>query len=139
MTHPLTHLLLFALWTLALLVITLAGRSALVLLGKARANDFPPYSYDPARFFDRTARAYQNCLETLPVLAALVLASELVDYHSQAGQFTLWILMARLLQSTTHLIGAGHWLVFIRFHFFLVQVVLMAWLGVLLLVNWWPY
>lgn len=139
MTHPLTHLLLFVLWTLLLLGITLAGRSAMVLLGKAKANDFPPYSYDPSRFFDRSARAYQNCLETLPLLAALVLASEMIGFHSEAGVFTLWILLARLLQSSTHLAGAGHWLVFIRFHFFIVQVALMAWLATLLLVNWWPY
>ena len=139
MTHPLTHLLLFVLWTLLMLGITLAGRATLVLLGKARANAFPPYSYDPGRFFDRSARAYQNCLETLPVLAALVLASEIIGFHSEAGVFTLWVLIARLFQSSIHLVGAGHWLVFIRFHFFLVQVVLMAWLAAALLANWWPY
>ena len=75
MTHPLTHMLLFVLWTLVLLLVTVGGRSLLVLLGRRRANEFPPYAYDPARFLDRAGRAYQNCLEMLPVLVALVYVS----------------------------------------------------------------
>lgn len=139
MTHPLTHLLLFVLWTLLMLVITLGGRGTLVLLGKRTADAFPPYSYDPSRFFDRAARAYQNCLETLPVFGALVLASEVVQLSASAGEYTLWILLARMLQSSVHLVGAGHWLVMIRFTFFLVQVALMVALAWYLLTNWWPY
>ena len=42
MTHPLTHLLLFVLWTLAILLVTLGGRGLLVLLGRRQANEFPP-------------------------------------------------------------------------------------------------
>lgn len=139
MTHPLTHLLVFVLWTLALLLVTLGGRGTLVLLGRRRANGFPPYEYDASRFLDRAARAYQNCLEFLPVLGALVLAAELIEMSSHAGVVTLWILLARLCQSTVHLAGAGHWMVMIRFGFFQVQVLLAVYLAWVLLTNWWPY
>ena len=139
MTHPLTHLLLFVLWTLAILLVTLGGRGLLVLLGRRRANEFPPYAYDPTHFFDRAARAYQNCLEMLPVLVALVFAAEVVEMSSAVGVMTLWLLLARIGQTTIHLIGAGHWLVMLRFSLFLVQVLLACVIAWTLLTNWWPY
>ena len=39
-----------------------------------------------------------------------------------------WVLFARLAQSTVHLIGVNHWLVFIRANFLLVQAALFAWM-----------
>ena len=41
-----------------------------------------------------------------------------------------WIVAARVAQSTIHLVGVNHWLVQIRFGFFLVQVALVSWLAV---------
>lgn len=139
MTHPLTHLLLYVLWTLMLLLLTVGGRGTLVLLRRRRANEFPPYDYDPAEFLHRAARAYHNCLEMMPILVALVLASEVVEMSSAVGGMTLWLLLARVCQSSVHLAGAGHWMVMARFSFFLVQVFLAVAIAWMLLTNWWPY
>ena len=138
MTDPIVPLLAFCLWTLALAAVTVVGRSLLVLSGRARADDFPAYQYDPARFLDRTSRAYLNALETLPVFASLILAAYYTGQTDAAIGPALWILLARVAQSTVHLIGVNHWLVLIRFTFFAIQLILMAVLAWTLLTGWMP-
>lgn len=139
MTDPIVPLLAFCLWTLALAGVMALGRTALVLTGRARADDFLAYRYNPDQFLDRAARAYLNALETLPIFAALILAAWYTDQMDLAVSPALWILLARIAQSTVHLIGVNHWLVLVRFSFFLIQLVLMAFLAWNLLSGWVPY
>lgn len=139
MTDPVTPLLAYCLWTLALAALTVTGRALLVVSGKARADGFPPYQYDATRFLHRSSRAYLNALETLPLFAALVFAALYTEQPEAAITPALWIFLARVGQSTTHLIGVNHWLVQIRFTFFIVQLTLMAWLAWTLLTGWLPY
>lgn len=139
MTDPIIPLLGFCLWTLLLAAIMAAGRSTLVLTGKARADDFPAYQYNPDHFLDRVARAYLNALETLPLFATLMLAAWYTRQLDLAISPALWILIARVAQSTVHMIGVNHGLVLLRFTFFLIQLVLMAVLAWNLLSGWVPY
>lgn len=139
MTDPIVPLLAFCLWTLVLAAVMITGRSLLVVTGRARADDFPAYQYNPAHFLDRVARAYSNALETLPVFATLILAAYYTQQTDLAVGPAIWILLARIAQSTVHLIGVNHWLVQIRFTFFLIQLVLMAVLAWNLLTGWMPY
>ncbi len=139
MTDPIVPLLVFCLWTLALAGVMVLGRSVLVLTGRARADDFPAYRYNPDHFLDRAARAYLNALETLPLFAALILAAYYTNQIDIAIDPAIWILLARIAQSMVHLIGVNHWLVLVRFGFFLVQLVLMAALAWNLLIGWMPY
>ncbi|HAB04131.1 MAG TPA: hypothetical protein DCE35_00725, partial [Alcanivorax sp.] len=62
------YLLAYGLWALLLLAILVLGRGLRVISGQARADQFPPYAYDPARLLDRLSRAYLNTLEMLPVV-----------------------------------------------------------------------
>lgn len=139
MTDPVIPLLGFCLWTLVLAAIMVTGRSLLVLTGRARAHDFPAYQYNPDHFLDRVSRAYLNALETLPLFAALILAAWYTRQLELAISPALWILLARIGQSMVHLIGVNHWLVLVRFSFFLIQLVLMAVLAWNLLSGWVPY
>lgn len=139
MTDPIIPLLGFCLWTLLLAAIMVTGRSLLVLTGRARADDFPAYEYNPDHFFDRVARAYLNALETLPILVALIMAAWYTRQLDLAISPALWVLIARVGQSVVHMIGVNHWLVLIRFTLFLIQLVLMAVLGWNLLTGWMPY
>lgn len=139
MTDPVIPLLAFCLWTLVLAAIMVTGRSLLVLTGRARAHDFPAYQYNPDHFLDRVSRAYLNALETLPLFAALILAAWYTRQLELAISPALWILLARIGQSMVHLIGVNHWLVLVRFSFFLIQLVLMAVLAWNLLSGWVPY
>lgn len=137
MTDPIVPLLAYCLWTLLLAAIMLTSRSLLVVSGRARADDFPAYRYDPARFGDRVSRAYMNALETLPVFATLVFAAYYTDQPEAAISPAIWILLARIAQSSVHLIGVNHWLVQARFTFFLIQLALMAVLAWELLSGWY--
>lgn len=84
MTDPIVPLLMFCRWTLALVVVTAAGRGLLVLSGRARADDCPAYQYESRRFLYRAAPACLNALETLPLFAAPILAAYRTGQTDQA-------------------------------------------------------
>ena len=124
-----TALLLFAAWTLLLMFVYIGYRVALVLAMKKKANSWArgEKADDPA-FITRAQHAHLNCLENLPVFAAIVLAGVALSKTPVVDQVAAYVLYARLAQSTVHLIGVNHWLVFIRANFLLIQAALYAWM-----------
>ena len=124
-----TALLLFTAWTLVLMLIYVGYRVALVLAMKKKADFWlrGQASDDPA-FITRAQHAHLNCLENLPVFAAIVLAAVALNKAAVVDQLAAFVLYARLAQSTVHLIGVNHWLVFIRANLLLVQAGLFAWM-----------
>jgi uncharacterized MAPEG superfamily protein len=124
-----TALLLFAAWTLVLMLTYVGYRVALVLAmrkpanawGRGQATDDPP-------FITRAHHAHLNCLENLPVFAAIVLAAVALGKAPVVDQVAVWVLAARLAQSIVHLIGTTPALVFVRANFLVVQTVLFAYL-----------
>ncbi|MGH8481640.1 MAG: MAPEG family protein [Nevskiaceae bacterium] len=124
-----TALLLFAAWTLVLMFTYVGYRVALVLAMKKRADSWMRYqpSDDPP-FITRAHHAHLNCLENLPLFAAIVLAAVALDKAPVVDQVAAFVLYARLAQSFVHLIGVSHWLVFIRANFLLIQALLFAYM-----------
>ena len=124
-----TALLLFTAWTLTLMLIYVGYRVALVLAMKKPANSWgrDDKTDDPA-FLVRVKHAHLNCHENLPVFAAIVLAAVALNKTPVVDSLAAFVLYARLAQSTVHLIGVNHWLVFIRANLLLVQVALFAWM-----------
>ena len=120
-----TALLLFAAWTLVLMFMYVGYRTALVFARRKRADSWTRGrpTEDPA-FVTRAQHAHLNCIENLPVFAAVVLAAHALGKLSVADQVAPYVLWARLAQSTVHLIGVNHWLVFVRGTFFSVQILL---------------
>ena len=117
-----TALLLFAAWTL-LLVFGVAGyRVALVLAMKKKANSWirGQPTDDPA-FVTRLQHAHMNCVENLPVFGAIVLAAAAMGKSPVIDSVAAIFLGLRLAQSTVHLIGVSHWLVFVRASLFIPQ------------------
>ncbi len=127
--NGLTALLLFTAWTLVLMLVYVGPRVALVLAMKKPANSWgrDDKSDDPA-FLVRAKHAHLNCLENLPVFAAIVLAAVALGKSPVVDQVAAFVLYARLAQSAVHLIGVNHWLVFIRANFLLVQAALFAYM-----------
>jgi uncharacterized MAPEG superfamily protein len=133
MTVGLACLLGFAAWTLLLVAAGIGGvRIPKVLTGKAKPNAFPadvPHGSDRYR---RTMRAHANCVENLPIFAAVVVPAAFLGLRS--GPFDLLpavFLGARVAQSLTHIASGTPVAVNVRFGFFLVQLVCIVWLGVL--------
>ena len=81
-----------------------------------------------ADWYQRTMRAHMNCVENLPVFAAIVLSAYALGRPGVADGVASYVLGARLAQSTVHLIGVNHWLVFVRGTLFTIQVVLFLYM-----------
>jgi uncharacterized MAPEG superfamily protein len=124
-----TALLLFAAWTLALMFAYVGYRVVLVLAMKKPANSWgrDDRNEDPA-ILVRAKHAHLNCLENLPVFAAIVLAGVALGKSGVVDPVAPWVLYARLAQSVTHLIGVSHWLVFIRANFLVIQALLFVYM-----------
>jgi uncharacterized MAPEG superfamily protein len=127
----LTAVLLFATWTLLLALFYSLPRVPRVLLGQQRADAWtrgnPPV--DPP-LLQRAQHAHYNCLETLPVFAAVVLAAAVMDQAAALAGMAAWVLYLRVAQSVVHLIGTSFMLVLIRATLFIVQV------GLILAMIW---
>jgi uncharacterized MAPEG superfamily protein len=125
-----TALLLFAAWTLVLMMAYVGPRVFLTLTLKKKANSWPRDGADgnESAFIKRAHHAHLNCVENLPVFAAIVLAAVVTGKGAQADMIAPWVLYLRVAQSVTHLIGTSAILVFVRANFFLLQAIAMAYL-----------
>ncbi len=124
-----TALIYFAAWTLLLVSVVVLYRTGLVFSGRTKANSWTRGAatmQDPD-LITRMQHAHLNCLENLPIFAALVLAGSMLAKNPVVDQVAGWILYARLAQSIVHLIGVNHWLVMIRATFYTVQAALFFW------------
>lgn len=120
-----TALLLFAAWTLAIMFIYVGYRVGLVLTLKKPANSWArdTVAADPPLVV-RAHHAHLNCAENLAVFAAIVLAAFVLGKSAVVDEVALIYLLARIAQSTVHLISVSAWPVFIRANLFLVQIAL---------------
>lgn len=131
MSASLAGLLGFTSWALLLVFGVLLYRTAVVFMGRKKANSWgrglPPPADEPG-LVTRMGHAHQNTLEGLPVFAAIILVATLAGKLGVTDSVAMWVLYARIAQSVTHLIGTSHWLVFIRANFFAVQLLLYAYM-----------
>lgn len=114
-------------WSLALTLMIGALRSALVMRGRRKANQFAPDGADVSPFAHRLARAHANCYENLPLIGALLLYAIATDRTQVTDPLALVYLNARFGQSIVHLVSTSNPAVLVRFGFFLVQLAVMAW------------
>ena len=114
-------------WALVLVFLLVNQRGLMVLTGKMKVNAFAPDgSNTPSDFGQRLVRVHANCLENLPLQAAVLL------YAIAAGQTALTdplaglLLGARLFQSVMHLISTSPLFVWLRFAGFFIQLGILA-------------
>lgn len=125
----LTALLIFAAWTLAMMFASRAYRLSLIATFKKGASEFPrgAPNTDPA-FFVRAEHAHLNCLENLPLFAAIVIAAQGLGQMAVVDGVAAYFIIARIAQSTIHLIGTSEPLVMARATIFFVQVILYVYM-----------
>ena len=119
-------LVIFVGWTLALLILMELLRTTLVLSKRADATKFKPGNENLSPFMQRLARAHMNCIEGLPVFGGLLLLAIATSKTAITDPLAGWFVLARLVQSITHLISAGALAVNIRFTAFSIQMVMGA-------------
>ena len=129
-----TALLIYIVWTLILALSYATYRLPLVLTGKKAANHWERgNAVDDPAILVRAKAAHLNCLENLPLFAALVLVAAATGQSETVNAVAGFIVAARIGQSVVHLIGTSSPLVFIRASLFLAQVALMLYLAVALI------
>jgi uncharacterized MAPEG superfamily protein len=90
---------------------------------QARPNSFDPSVPHGSERYQRSMRAHANCVENLPVFAALVLlGSTLGGTESSFQAAAVIVLPARVLQSSVHIASGRNRAVLARFAFFSVQL-----------------
>ena len=125
MSIPVWALLGFAAWTLLLLLGTVGVyRWSRILTGRVPIREFRADRVEGDDFYRRAMRAHANCVENLPVFAAIVLALGAARVESPlADALALAILAGRVAQSLVHVsFEQTNAVVSVRFSFFLVQI-----------------
>ena len=122
MSNTAIALIGFIAWTLALLALMEVIRTYLVATGRVPANSFTPDNRNLSPFMQRLARAHANCIEGLPVFDGLLLVAMVLDKATSTDGLALWLLGARIVQSTIHLISTSALMASARFTAFAVQM-----------------
>jgi hypothetical protein len=122
MPNTATALIGFIAWTLALLILMEAIRTYFVLTGKVPANGFVPGNDNLSPFMQRLARAHANCIEGLPVFGGLLVVALILEKTAITDGLAFWLLAARIIQSTIHLISTSAAAVSARFTAFAAQM-----------------
>ncbi len=112
----------FIAWFLILLSSIVMIHTVLTLSGKRQANSFSPEGNDVSDFKLRLHRAHANTLEAMPYVGGLLLLALATNNTQITDQLALPLLLARVLQSTIHLISTSNPAVTVRFTFLSIQV-----------------
>ena len=127
MSAPIVALAGYAGWTLLLVLTAVSARVFAIIRGSdIPLNKFSPGGEDLPGFGQRVTRAHLNCVENLPVFAALVAAAGLSGQFGVMEGTVMFILYARIAQSMIHMISSALPMALIRGSLFSVQVILMA-------------
>ena len=132
MSVPVIVLLVFAGWTMLSMAVTVGSyRWGRILHGHARIGEFSEYRIEGKGWYKRALRAHANCVENLPVYAAIVVAIVATGVSSPVLDVLAVVLIAaRVAQTTVH-IGWEHsdTVAAVRFTFFFIQFICMLWMG----------
>jgi uncharacterized MAPEG superfamily protein len=116
----------FAGWTALLAVFLVGVRLFNAFAGaKIPLNRFSPGGDDLPGFGQRYTRAHLNCLEVLPIFAAVVIAAGLSNQLAIMESTAMYILYARIAQSVIHMISTALPMVLLRGTFFFIQLALL--------------
>ncbi len=135
MTLPLLMLLGFAAWTHFVLLVGVGVRRWLLIFrGQANLTCFPGDIAHGNSAYRRAMRAHANCVENLPVFAAIILVGSIAHLNPpHMDGLAVTTLVARVVQSCVHmLLQETNATIALRFISFLVQVLAMAAVTVLL-------
>jgi uncharacterized MAPEG superfamily protein len=132
MTIPVKVLLIFALWTLFVLMIGVSFyRWWMILSKRAVPGSFPADRVEGSDFYRRAMRAHLNCVENLAIYGALVIAIVATGIKNPLlDKLAIVLIFARILQSSVHLsFVQTPTVATFRFLFYFTQYLCMIWMG----------
>jgi uncharacterized MAPEG superfamily protein len=137
MTVPQWALLGFAVWTLLVLFGTIGVyRWSRILTGQVPIADWRADVSQGGEWYRRAIRAHMNCIENLPVFAAIVFCVTAAQAEDDLLNFlALAVLAGRICQTTVHLAFVQTNIVAaVRFAFFLIQALCMLGMATLVVI-----
>jgi len=123
----------FAAWTLLVLMVGVGTRRLLLIFSRRAAfTSFPADMIHGDSAYRRYMRAHANCVENLPVYAAIVLSASALGLMTAAmNRLAVPFILCRIAQSSIHmLLPETDKTVALRFTFFCAQVMAMIWMMV---------
>jgi uncharacterized MAPEG superfamily protein len=137
MSIPVWAVLAFATWTIAILIVGVGVyRWSLILAGKAELKSFPGDEPHGSPLYRRFVRAHANCVENLPVFAAIVLAEEAAGARSPTlNLLSVAVVASRIVQTSAHLASGSNAAIAVRFTFLCVQLAAFVWMGTLVVLH----
>ncbi len=115
-------LVIYVSWMIILLGILGSLRASLTLFGNRAPNSFCTDGSDVSSFSVRLCRTHANCYEFFPIIGGLLLLAIATSSTAITDGLAYYMIGARILQSSVHLISTSNIAVQIRFAFFLVQI-----------------
>jgi uncharacterized MAPEG superfamily protein len=133
MSIPVWAVLAFATWTIAILIVGVGiYRWALILGGQAELKSFPGDEPHGSPLYRRVVRAHANCVENLPVFAAIVFGAQAAGLQSATFDVLSAVVVgARVGQTSAHLSSGSNAAIAVRFSFLSVQLAAFMWMGAL--------
>ncbi|MFI8011941.1 MAPEG family protein [Acinetobacter sp. ABJ_C4_1] len=138
MNIPTWILLAFAGWTLLILFSTVGVyRWSRILTGRATISEWQAGQPQGSDWYQRAMAAHRNCIENLPVFAAIVIAINHFElYRPVLDSLAIGVLVARIAQSLIHIClvqsdRVATW----RFIFFFTQIIAMIWMGIYIVLK----
>ncbi|TXI78789.1 MAG: MAPEG family protein [Cupriavidus sp.] len=126
--------LYYVLWTIVLVLIYAVPRVPLALFTDRTIDSWERNKpVNDAPFFQRAKGAHLNSLENLPAFAVVVIIATLMGKSAVVDGLACYVLYARVAQSVVHLIGNSSALVPPRAILFVAQVLLVAYMALMLL------
>jgi len=120
-------------WTLFLLILMEGLRVRFLFSNTVAANAFRPDNSNLPPYMQRLARAHANCIESFPIVAGLLIVALLTDRAGVTNTLAPWLLGARLIQSSIHVVSTNLVASYLRFIAFTVQMAIAVyWLVALL-------
>src|SRR5690606_34060281 len=107
--HPtIKPLIVYVAWTVFVGILVISIRTAKVLMGKKKSNEFPAWEKHGEGFYWRLQRSHVNCLENLPIFATLCIISVMTIMNNATFTSIAWIAVGgRLFQTFSHWSGDG--------------------------------
>jgi uncharacterized MAPEG superfamily protein len=138
MNIPVLVLLGFAAWTLLTLIGSVGVyRWSRILTGRASVAEWRADVPQGCEWYQRSMRAHMNCVENLPIFAALVVALMATGLQSPTiDALAITTLVARVGQTVVHITAPpSNPSAALRFALFLVQVVCMIVIGTAIVLS----
>jgi len=109
-------------WTLFLLILMEVLRTGYLFNRTVAANEFRPDNSNLPPYMQRLARAHANCVEGFPIVGGLLVVALLTHRTGATDALAPYLLAARLLQSSIHVVSTNVLASWLRFIAFAVQM-----------------